>query len=335
MSYARTIIIGLVHRTASGLLLCLLAAATGGCGIPSFLVTPVQNVSKLEESEVRDGCSKKIVIIPVEGMILGIKTGSLLGPTENDLSLFTQELEKAEKDSDVAAIVLRINSPGGTVTASDTMYQMLLRFRQRSGKPIVASTQEMAASGGYYIACAADRIVAHPTSVVGSIGVIFNTFDASGTLGMIGIKTDAIKSGPMKDMGSPLKPLDPRERALMQAMVDEYFARFKSVVTSRRNIKPEDLETVTDGRVFSGENAVKVGLVDQTGLLDDAIDLAEQLSGAKGATVVLYKHPYGYTGSIYARESIPPPQAGVLHLDVPQTRLSLPAGFYFLWEPAL
>ena len=315
----------------------LLLFVAGGCGIPSFLITPVQNTNSLEEHTVQPGQkwgASKIVVIEVEGLLTNMKSGGLLQPTENYVSRFTQEMDRAARDEDVKAVVLRVNSPGGTVTASDIMYQTVLRFRKETKKPVVASLQDVAASGAYYISCGADSVIAHPTSVVGSIGVIFNTFNVAGTLDKIGAKTEAIKSGPLKDMGSPFRDLDPQSRQVMQGMVDEYYHRFVSIVTTHRPVTdPETLKTATDGRVFSGEAAAKIGLVDRTGLLDDAIDEARRRANAPGAKVVLYRRPFGYSGSIYAQSPTPPPQANVLELKVPGLNDRLPSGFYYLWTP--
>jgi protease-4 len=310
----------------------------GGCGMPSFLITPVENTSKLEESVVEEGSgSGKIAIIDIEGMLANAKGGGFLQPTENKLSLFVQELDRAAKDSSVKGVVLRINSPGGTVTCTDTMYTLLKKFKEETHKPVVASTQEVTASGGYYVACAADKIVASPTSVVGSIGVIFMTFDASGTMQKIGLRSEAIKSGIFKDIGSPFRPSTADERAIMQGIVDEYYARFKGVVTANRPIKEgEKLNMVADGRVFSGHRAVELGLADQEGLLSDAIDLVRKMAKTPKAEVILYKRPYGYTGSIYASSEVGVPQAGSttnFNLDLPGAHAFLPSGFYFLWEP--
>src|SRR4051794_18664883 len=158
-----------------------------GC-MPSFLITPVSSNQSLKEVTVEEGTGggflssqSKIVIIEVEGMLLNARTGGFLQAQENDVSLFAQQLKKAEQDGAVKAIVLRINSPGGTVSASDLMYEEVLRFKQRSKKVVVASAQDIAASGAYYVACSADKVVVQSTSVVGSIGVIFNTFDFSGS----------------------------------------------------------------------------------------------------------------------------------------------------------
>jgi protease-4 len=323
-----------------------LLASLSGCSMPSLLIKPVANTSELEEIDVQEpprksgfgrGGGGKIAIIEVEGMLINARSGGGLlgfGAEENKLSLFTQQLEAAEKDSSVKAVVLRINSPGGTVTCSDTMYQMLKDFRARTKKPVIANTQEVAASGAYYVACGADQIVAHPTSVIGSIGVIFETFEVSGAMSKLGVTSTAIKSGELKDMGSPFKPLDPKAQAVMQGMVDEYFARFVSVVRENRKITDETkLKSMTDGRVFSGVNAVKLGLADREGLLTDAIDLAREMSGASGAKAIMYKRPYGYAGSIYASSSIQPARDNVMKLELPESPMTRPAGFYYLWTP--
>jgi protease-4 len=328
---------------------CLFLVCTGGCGIPSFLVTPVEQNYKLDEVTAEEGQgwgSGKIAIVEVEGMLANAQTGGFLEPTENKMSLFTEELDKAAADSSVKAVVLRVNSPGGTVSCSDAMYQMVERFRQHTGKPVVASIQEVGASGAYYVSCAADKIVAQPTSVVGSIGVIFETIEFQGTLMKLGIRSVPIKSGTLKDMGSPLKALEPNEREVMQSMVEEYFARFIGVVRSHRDISepPHDdlayyatppYEGVFSGRVYSGEKGEKLGLVDQVGLLQDAIDLARKMSNAPGAEVVQYKRPYGYQGSIYAETNVAPPQANVTHLELPGAEAWVPGGFYYLWTPGL
>ena len=315
----------------------LLIALVTGCGVPSFLITPVQNTNKLEEVTVKEGAGwshPKVALIEVEGMLMNARTGGFLQPTENKLSLFTQQMEQAARDDQVKAVVLRINSPGGTVTCSDTMYEMVKKFREKTKKPVIAATQEVAASGAYFVACGCDEIVAHPTSVVGSIGVIFETFDVSRGLDKLGIKSEAIKSGDLKDMGSPFKPLAPEARAVMQGMIDEYYARFVTVVTSNRSIADQTkLKTATDGRVFSGRQALELGLVDRLGTLDDAIKLAKEKAGARGASVVMYKRPYGYSGSIYADASVPTPRANVLYLDLPEADVFLPRGFYYLWKP--
>ena len=334
-----------VRRTVVPFLLLFLAAGLTGCGFPSFLITPVSNSTKLQERVVQSGkggSPDKIAIVEVEGMLMNMRTGGFLQPQENKVSLFTQQMRAAARDKSVKAVVLRINSPGGTVTASDTMYQIVKDFRAKTRKPVIANTQEVAASGAYYVACASDRIVAHPTSVIGSIGVLFNTMEFEEGLGKIGVRAYAIKSGPLKDMGSPFRALKEPERKVMQEMVDEYFTRFVEVVCGNRQVKEPrptlpldgDYAGVFSGRVFSGARAVELGLADQAGQLPDAINLARQMAKAPGAKVIMYRRPYGYGGSIYASgDSTPKPQANVLQLQLPESRMFLPGGFYYLWEP--
>jgi len=325
-----------MRKTLALLALFLL---TTGCGTPSFLITPVQNTTALQEIVVQKGKGgrEKIAMIEVEGMLMNAKSGGFLQPTENPLSLFQQQMQQAAKDKDVKAVLLRVNSPGGTVTTSDAMYEIVMRFKQKTHKPVVASMQEVAASGGYYVSLASDRLIAQPTTVVGSIGVIFNTFDFSGTMDKIGAQANAIKSGPLKDMGSPFKHLTPEERAVMQGMVDEYYTRFLDKLTTHRNLPNNTLRaTLTDGRVFSGQRAKELGLIDDVGLLEDAIKTTRKLADAPNSRVVMYKRPYGYRGSIYAETNIPEPQAvgskNVTQLELPGGPL-LPTGFYYLWNP--
>ncbi|MDB5300888.1 MAG: putative Signal peptide peptidase SppA [Phycisphaerales bacterium] len=337
------------HFSPTRLLPLVVLLFLAGCGTPSFLITPVANTNQLDETQVAPGkgwSPGKVAIVEVEGMLVNAKAGGLLQATENSLSLFTQEMERAENDASVKAVVLRVNSPGGTVSASDAMYQIVRRFKKKTGKPVVASIQEVGASGAYYVSCAADKIVAQPTSIVGSIGVIFESMEFSGTLDKFGARAWAITSGPLKEMGSPFKPLEPRERAVMQEMVDEYFTRFVEVVRSNRPLtekvvvnvgeyKQPDYAGDFSGRIFSGEQGKARGLVDETGLLSDAIDLAKNLSKSPAAGVIMYKRPYGYSGSIYASGSTPAPKANVTTIDIPGAAGFVPAGFYYVWRPGI
>ena len=155
-----------------------------------------------------------------------------------------------------------------------------------------------------------------------------------GTLEKIGAKSEAIKSAPLKDIGSPLHDLRPDERAVLQGTVDEYFAKFKTLVIEHRHLTDQAvIARATDGRVFSGDGARQIGLVDQTGLLEDAIDLARELGNAKGGRAIFYREPYGPSGSIYAQTSVPQPQAQTPALiQLPTSAMSIPTGFYYLWK---
>jgi protease IV len=321
----------------------------GGCGAPSFLITPVANTSSLDEVEVQPGKGwwpPRVAIIEVEGMLMNARAGGLFQAQENPVSRFAQQMEAAERDKSVRAVVLRVNCPGGTVTATDTMYQIVKRFKEKTKKPVVVSTQEVAASGGYYVSLASDQIFVQPTSVVGSIGVIFETMQFKGTLDKLGITAQSIKSGSLKDMGSPFKLLRDDEKQVMQEMVDEYFTRFVALVRERRGpllkedaltdldaYKKEGYAGIFSGRVYSGDRAVQLGLADRTGMLTDAIDAARKLAKVPNAGAILYKRPYGYGGSIYANSYTPTPKSNVLRFELPETSALLPDGFYYLWRP--
>jgi protease-4 len=333
----------LSRRIAQLLLVATPLVGAAGCSLPSLLITPVSNSPELEETVVEDGTRRhKIALIEVEGMLLNSRMGSggLMGADENKVSLFKQQLDAAAADDRVEAVVLRINSPGGSVAASDLMYELVRDFRKKTGKPVVAACQDVCASGGYYIAAAADEIHALPTSVVGSIGVIFETIDLSPLMDKIGVRIAPIQSGPLKDMGSPFNGLSEEERELMQGMVDEFYARFVEVVNTSRTVTDE---AAFDGRVMTGRQAQEIGLVDEICQLPETLDRTRRLIGERKARVVMYRRPYGYRGSIYARSAELSPRAEGDSADpaawvgrlpiVNEVSQVLQPGFYYLWMP--
>jgi protease-4 len=238
----------------------------------------------------------------------------------------------------VKALVIRINSPGGSVTASDLMYNELLYFKQRTKckRPVVAVMMDVAASGGYYLACGCDEIVANPTTVTGSIGVIMQMVNFRGTLGKIGVETDAIKSGAMKDAGSPFRKLKPEERELFQELVDGFYDRFVEVVARGRPGMDEDkVRSVADGRVYSAQQALELGFVDRIGTLRDALADVKERIGARKLKVVTYQRPHGYKPNIYAETPVGPAQLNLLNITLPPDLAALEPQFLYLWAPGL
>src|SRR5581483_11145343 len=187
-----------------------------------------------------------------------------------------EELKKAEKDERVRAIVLRINSPGGTVTASDIVYRELMDFKRRTRRPVIAVMMDLAASGGYYVALAADTIVAHPTTVTGSIGTIMISVNAEGLMQKLGLAANAVKSAERKDMGSPFRQMLPEERAIFQSVIDDLYRQFVAKVVERRKLPEATARSLGDGRVYTAEQALAHKLVDRIGYMPDAIDLAKR-----------------------------------------------------------
>jgi len=200
-------------------------------------------------------------------------------------------LERYRGDESVKAIVLRVDTPGGTVVAAQEIHGELMRLRENSGKKIVVSMGDLAASGGYYVACAADRVFASPGTLTGSIGVIMQFPDYQGLLGKIGLGTNTIKSGEFKDVGNGARTMSDRDRKLLQSLVDDVYAQFVEAVAAGRRMSPEQVRPLADGRVFSGRQAKQLGLVDELGDLDAAIAAAGKLAGIAGTPEVIRETP--------------------------------------------
>lgn len=225
----------------------------------------------------------RVGIVRVEGSIVsGAGGGWATGAQAADRRVIA-DLERADADGKIAAIVLYVNSPGGGVVASDEIYRAVTRME----KPVVAYAGEMAASGGYYVACGADLIVAHPASITGSIGVISRVVLLQELMDKLGVEFQTIKSGDVKDMGDPSRPLTEEERALLQAIVDETYQSFVDVVAESRGIPREEVLAIADGRLLSGAQALRLGLVDQLGGLQEAIQAAAELAGIRGEPQVV------------------------------------------------
>lgn len=200
--------------------------------------------------------------------------GAIVSPDET-----VNLIKKYRDNSAIKAIVLRVQSPGGGVAASQEIYQAVKNAR--SVKPVVCSMGEVAASGGYYIACACDSIVANPGTLTGSIGVIMEFMVAEELIKKVGLKFEVLKAGQNKDLGSPFRQMTPEERALLQSMIDDVHGQFIEAVAEGRQLSPDSVRSFADGRVFSGRQALALRLVDKMGTLEDAITLAAGMAGLK------------------------------------------------------
>ncbi|MED4584072.1 signal peptide peptidase SppA [Brevibacillus choshinensis] len=238
-----------------------------------------------DENVVSGSGSGKIVQLFVTGVISGEQNTTGI-PSMSQL--LAEQLRRVEEDTTVKALVLRIDSPGGEVVATDELHTRLSRLKQLRHIPIVISMGSTAASGGYYLATTGDAIFANPNTLTGSLGVIFNLFNYSDAANKLGVHQFAIKSGRFKDIGSPSRPLTDPERQIFQTLVNESYNKFVDVIVKGRNLSRQRVLEIADGRVYSGEQAKRLGLIDQFGDLDDATRYALSLSGVSEALVVRY-----------------------------------------------
>jgi len=228
---------------------------------------------------VVSGASSSMDLAPIGNKIALVEINGVIEES-NDV---VRQIKKYQDDNSIKALVLRIESPGGGVAASQEIYEQLLRFRDKD-KAIVVSMGSIAASGGYYIACAADTILANPGTVTGSIGVILSYLVYKNLMDKVGLELQVIKSGELKDVGNPARQLTPRERAMLQSVIDDTYDQFVGVVAERRSMDIDDVKKLADGAIFTGNQALNNGLVDKLGTLEDAISLAGEMAN-------LGKHP--------------------------------------------
>lgn len=322
---------------ARALCLVFIASLLAGCLPSRVTIDLAPRDGKLDESVVDDdglsafGVAPKVAMIDLSGLITEQPTNPLFDSSASMVDRFVAKLDKAADDPRVVAVVLRINSPGGTVSASETLANEIERFRSTTGKPVVASFAEVAASGGYYTALACDRIVAQPSSITGSIGVVIQTFNLSRGMSMIGVSGRAVTSAENKDIANPFEEIDEEHYAILQGMVDEFYTSFRDRVLDRRDIDESDVRRVTDGRVFTGTTAMGLGLVDELGGVREAFAIAKADAGVERARLVKY-HREGVTLTTpYARAQLNGIQTGDDPGPMGWLSGNLRPGAYYVW----
>jgi protease-4 len=317
--------------------LCLVASAIllAGC-----MVFNIPGVQPLKEKAIGGRGDDKILVIDISGIIRDEDERGVLGvqTSANATARIKEALSKAEDDGRVRAVILRINSPGGAVTACDIISHEIRSFKARKRVPVVAELMDVAASGGYYIASSADAIMAHPTTVTGSIGVVVYSVNASGLMEKLGVAEQTIKSGDKKDIGTPLRRMTPEERDILQSIVNDMYERFlEAVMEGRKGAKGltmDGLRKIADGRVYTANQALSLKLIDSIGYFDDAIAEAKRLSGIKDATIITYIEPSSYANNIYSM--IPAgaaPNINLLNIDMGLFSRQFGLAFSYLWMP--
>jgi protease-4 len=274
-----------------------------------------------------------VAVVDVDGLLLDADSTGLGSCGENAVSVFRERLDAIQVNPRVRAVVLRIHSPGGSVTATDIMWHDLQSFRRRAKVPVVACLMDVAAGGAYYLATGSDVIVAQPTGVTGAIGCILNVYNLQDLMAQFNIVGIPVKAGKNIDLGSPIKALDPEGRKVLQAMADEFHRRFREVVVkSRPRVNPQ-METIFDGRVFTASQARELGLIDEIGYLDDAVATARSLAGIpRNAEIVFYHRKGDPALSPYSVTPNVPLQDKLIPVNVPGLNRSRLPSFLYLWE---
>jgi len=288
---------------------------------------------RLRETVVYGSKGPKLLMLEIQGAIRDEPEPLLLGFSREATTARVREvLDRARRSSKIKGVLLRIDSPGGTATASEIVYEEILRFKRETGLPVVAQLMGTAASGGYYVAMAADEVRAHPTSVTGSIGVIFIGANFVGLMDKLGIENQTLTAGVHKDAGLPLRRMSAEERAHLQSILDDLHARFQSVVVEGRpGLSPEQVAELSDGSVYSAQQALANGLVDDLGTLQEAIESLEERAGISQSRVVSYHRRREFRRNIYTESGVPQP---TLKVDFGELVNPVsPPGFHFLWWP--
>jgi protease-4 len=313
-------------------LLVLSALLLGGC---VFIELP--RIAPLAEKVLEGKGADKVALIDISGVITDRRRRGLLGiKAEASITArIKEELTLISRDKRVKAVVLRINSPGGSVTTCDIIAHELKLLKKERDIPVVAVLMGVAASGGYYIAAAADTIIAHPTTVTGSIGVVAYNINATGLMEKIGITDQTIKSGDKKDLGSPLREMTQEEREILQGVIDSLYERFLDAVEEgREGLDRAELRRIADGRIYTAAQALELKLIDKIGYMSTAIEAAKELAGIEEATVITYGPSRSYKNNIYSTAGLGTPSTlNLVNIDVSALREGFGLSFMYLWMP--
>ncbi|SDK45455.1 protease-4 [Maridesulfovibrio ferrireducens] len=314
--------------------LLILLATTLICGCQPKMSLFPDGTDPLLEKTIQGEAADKVLVISIDGTISDRAKRGLFAARPSLVQEVSSRLKLAEKDDAIKAVVLKINSPGGSVTASDVLYNELMLFKKKTGAKIVVSMMDVAASGGYYVSLPADEIMAHPTTLTGSIGVIFIRPKFDGLMDKIGVSVEVSKSGRNKDMGFPFKPDTPEQKEIINKIITNYANRFKTLVQKHRSVSKTNMEQVSTAQIFSADGAKKVGLVDSIGYVPDAVAKACELAGIpQNAKVITYKRKTYPNDTLYNSASSQAVAPALINIDAGHL-LPPKAGFHYLWYPA-
>ena len=309
-----------------------------GCAAPEVKLFSDAS-DPLRELTLQGNADQKVLVISISGIISTSPNQTFLRTMPSLVQETVAQLKKAEKDKNIKSVLIKVDSPGGTVTAGDMLYHEIMAYKKKTGAKIVVSMMGTAASGGYYVSLPADHIMAHPTTITGSVGVIVMQPDVSGLMDKIGVAVRVTKSGDQKDMGSPFRAATPEEEKLLKGVTDDLAQRFLSLVQKHRGLEEPVLSEVASAKVYLAGKAKKIGLIDSLGYLDDALEEARKIAGLpENVKVIAYRRTKYPDDNLYNNATSYHGGAGVSLIDVGlpgKDAAALSPGFYYLWTPAL
>jgi protease-4 len=307
-----------------------------GCATPKLnLFNAVPD--PLKEFTLEGTGSDKVLLISVNGTISDSPKKDLISSSPSVVEEVVAQINKAKKDKQIKAVLFKINSPGGTITASDILYHEISVYKEKTGVKMAVSMMDVAASGAYYISLPADLIMAHPTTITGSVGVISLQPKVGSLMEKIGLGVAVQKFGKYKDMGSPFRESNQDEQKLLQKTVNDFGERFIGLVKKHRKLTPQAIAEVSTARVFMADEALGLGLIDKIGYISDALQETKKIASiSENAKVVVYRriefpedNYYNIAGAEFGKLSIP-----AINLELPEA-FRLKAGFYYLWPGAI
>lgn len=271
-----------------------------GCAYISLDLGSFMEFQPFEERVIKEGASEKVLVVEVLGPITTTAMRDGFVRRQGTLERVEAILEVARKDSRIKGIILKIDSPGGGVTASDLLFKEMIAYKEKHKVPVVACITGQGTSGAYMAALSADSIVALPSAVVGNVGVMLPSISLEGLMDKLGIRNQTLTSGRLKDSGTILRDMNEEDRAILEDIVTEFHRDFMARVKATRPVTPEDLAVIGDGRVMTSSTGMKHHLVDQVGYYEDALKIMEALSEAKDPTVVVYRRKGENKGGFYS-----------------------------------
>ena len=315
------------------LLAILILLSATGC----ISISTARTLQPYRENVIKSGGESKILVIHIDGVISdSISNGNPFNSSEKIplTSRIKEQLDCAERDKNIKALILMIDSPGGEVTTCDIIHHELIQFKKRTSIPVTVLMGSMAASGGYYLSMTGDYVMAHPTTITGSIGVLISKLSIKQLMGKIGIEDETVKSGSNKTMGSFFKNMNEEEKFLFQEIVNAMYDGFlKVILDSRKKLKEQELRKVADGRIFIARDALKYGLIDGIGYFSDAVASAEKSAGIENAKIITYVRPDSYRPNVYAGATISNEGTiNVLSIDMDWFTSKYGTRFMYLWK---